>query len=193
MSEVDLNPTVDGYRGSIGRLVFKRYKGRTIVGKKPVRTKEPGPEQLARQEHFKEAVAYAKSVLADPAAREFYKPIALQREISIYALAVGDFLKVPEIKPLNLAAYKGEVGDIIQIRALDDVGLADLDIRIVAQDGTLIEQGKAVELGVGSGKWTYTATAAVALGSDVFIEVEGIDHAENKAKITENPTVGAED
>jgi hypothetical protein len=193
MSEVELNPTVDGYRGSIGRLVFKRYKGRTIVGKKPVRTKEPGPAELARQEHFKEAVAYAKSVLADPTARDFYKPIALQREISIFALAVGDFLKVPVIKPLNLTEYKGQVGDIIQIRAVDDVGLADLDLKIVAQDGTFIEQGKAVEIGAASGKWIYTATASVALGSDVFIEVEGIDHAGNEAKITENPTVGVED
>jgi hypothetical protein len=193
MSEVDLNPTVDGYRGSIGRLVFKKYKGRTIVGKKPVRTSEPSPAELARQERFKEAVAYAKSVLGDPAARAFYQPIALQRDISVYALAVGDFLKLPTIKPLNLTKYKGQIGDTIAIRATDDIGLADLDVTIVAQDGTPIEQGKAVETGTGSGKWTYTATASVALGADIFIEVKGIDHAGNEAEITENPTVGAED
>jgi hypothetical protein len=193
MSEVDLNPTVDGYRGSIGRLVFKKYKGRTIVSKKPVRTSEPSPEELARRERFKEAVAYAKSVLGDPVARAFYQPIALQRDISVYALAVGDFLKLPTIKPLNLTKYKGQIGDTISIRATDDIGLADLDVKILAQDGTPIEQGKAVETGIGSGKWTYTATASVALGADLFIEVKGIDHAGNEAEITENPTVGEED
>jgi len=46
---------------------------------------------------------------------------------------------------------------------------------------------------VRSGKWIYTATAQVALGTDVFIEVEGVDHAGNETKITENPTVGVED
>ena len=193
MSEVDLNPTVDGYRGSIGRLVFKKYKGRTIVGKKPVRTKERGVAELAWQEHFKEAVSYAKSVLADPVAREFYEPIALQRDISVYNAAMGDFLKLPAIKPLNLSNYKGQVGDTIAIRATDDVGLADVEVSILAQDGTPIEHGKAVEIGERSGKWTYTATAQVALGSDVFIEVEGVDHAGNEARITENPTVGVED
>ena len=193
MSEVDLNPTVDGYRGSIGRLVFKKYKGRTIVGKKPVRTKERGAGELAWQEHFKEAVAYAKSVLADPAALEFYQPIAMQRDISVYNVAMGDFLKLPGIKPLRLSKYKGNIGDVIEIRATDDIGLADLEVTISAQDGTAIEHGKAVELGTGTGKWNYTATAQVALGADIFIEVEGVDHAGNETKRTENPRVGAVD
>ena len=193
MSEVDLNPTVDGYRGSIGRLVFRKYKGRTIVGKKPVRTKEQGMDELARQERFKEAVAYAKSVLADPLAREFYAPIALQRDISVYNVALGDFLKLPEIKPLNLTRYKGQIGDIIQIRATDDIGLADLTVKITAQDGTPIEEGQAVESGLRTGKWIYTATAQVTLGTDIFIEIEGIDHAGNETKHTENPRVGEDD
>jgi hypothetical protein len=64
-----------------------------------------------------------------------------------------------------------------------------VDVNLVAQDGTPIERGKAVETGVGSGKWNYTATRQVALGTDIFIEVVGVDHAGNQAKITENPTV----
>ena len=193
MTEANLNPTVDGYRGSIGRLVFKKYKGRTIVAKKPVRTREPSLAELARRERFKDAVAYAKPVLADPAAREFYELIALQRDISVYALAVGDYLKQPRIKPLNLTKYKGNIGDMIQIRAVDDIGLAYLDVEIVAQDGPPIESGKALETGAGTGKWTYTATAQVALGSDIFIEVKGADHAGNETQMTENPTVGVDD
>jgi len=60
------------------------------------------------------------------------------------------------------------------------------------QDGTPIESGSAVEEGERSGRWIYTATKAVALGSDVFIEVKGCDHAGNKVQLTENPTVGEE-
>jgi len=52
MTEVNLNETVNGYRGSIGRLVFKRYKGRTIVGRKPINTKPPTEKQLAHQQRF---------------------------------------------------------------------------------------------------------------------------------------------
>ena len=192
MTEVNLNETVDGYRGSIGRLVFRKYRGRTIVGRKPKSEKPPTEAQIAHRERFKEAAAFGKSAMADPALLEFYGPIALKRNISVYALAMGDFMKLPGIKPLRLSKYKGQIGDLIEIRATDDIGLADLDVKIVAQDGTLIEQGKALEIGEGSGRWEYTATAQVALGSDVFIEVEGVDHAGNEVKITENPTVGAE-
>ena len=66
-------------------------------------------------------------------------------------------------------------------------------MKIIAQDGTPIESGKALEEGARSGKWIYTATKQVALGSDVFIEVKGVDHAGNETKLTENPTVGIDE
>lgn len=116
MTEVNLNETVNGYSGSIGRLVFRKYRGRTIVGRKPVSTKPPTEGQLAQREEFKDAVAFAKFAMADPALSEFYEPIALQREITVYALAVGDYLKKPSIKPLDLSNYKGNIGDPIKIR-----------------------------------------------------------------------------
>jgi hypothetical protein len=193
MKDVELNPTVERYRGSIGRLVFKKYRGKTIVAKKPVRTKAPGEAELARRERFKEGVAYAKGVLADPVASAFYEPIAERQELSVYVVAMRDFLKRPKIKPLYLSKYKGQIGNVIEIRATDDIGLADLDVNIVAQDGSPIERGKAVETATGSGKWIYTATASVAYGSDVFIEVLGVDHAGNETKLTENPTVGEDE
>ena len=84
-------------------------------------------------------------------------------------------------------------GDTITIRATDDIGLAGVDVKISSQDGTLIEQGKATEDGVRTGKWIYTATQSVALGTDIFIEVKGVDHAGNEVQLTENPTVGADE
>jgi hypothetical protein len=190
MTEVNLNETVDGYRGSIGRLVFKRYKGRTIVSRKPKIEKPPTEAQLAQRERFREAAAFGKSAQADPALLEFYAPIALERNISVYVLAMGDFLSLPTIKPLDLSKYKGRVGDPIMISAKDDIGLDDVDVTIVSNQGAPIEQGKAVEIGARSGKWVYTATAPVALGSDIFIEIVGVDHAGNRVKMTESPRVG---
>jgi hypothetical protein len=187
MPEVNLNETVDGYRGSIGRLVFKRYKGRTIVSRKPKIEKPPTAAQLAQRERFREAAAFAKSAQADPAMLEFYAPIALERDLAVYVVAMGDFLSVPTIKPLDLSGYQGQAGDLITIWAKDDIGLASLNVTILAQDGGLIESGQAVEVGSRSGKWTYTATAAAAIGSVVTINVVGFDHAGNKAERTETP------
>ena len=193
MTEANLNPTIDGYRGSIGKLVFKRYRGRTIVAKKPVVTAEPSPAQLMQRQQFKAAAAFGKFAQQDPALHAFYEPIALERGVSIYTVAVGDFLNKPQIKPLDLDHYKGQVGDPISIRATDDLGLADLDVEITSNQGALIEAGKAVETFTGSGIWTYTATVPVALGADIFIEVVGVDHAGNRVKLTESPRVGQDE
>lgn len=193
MSDVELNETINGYRGSIGKLVFKKYKGRTIVCRKVKSSKPPTEGQLAQREEFAEAAAFARTVEANPALLAFYGPIAEQRDLEVRAVAMGDYLKKPTLKPLNLENYKGRIGDVIKIRATDDIGLAELSVNIVAQDGTPIESGQAVEDGNRSGKWIYTATRTVALGTDVFIELKGCDHAGNEIKKTENPTVGMDD
>jgi len=192
MSDVELNETINGYRGSIGKLVFRKYKGRTIVARKVKSSKPPTENQLAQREQFAEAAAFVRTINANPSLLAFYEPITAQRDLTVRAVAMGDYLKKPTIKPLDLDKYQGRIGDPIKIRATDDIGLAELNVNIVAQDGTPIESGQAVEDGQRSGKWTYTATKVVALGSDVFIEVTGVDHAGNEVKITENPTVGVD-
>jgi hypothetical protein len=141
MSDVELNETINGYRGSIGKLVFKKYKGRTIVGRKGKISKPPTEGQLAQRAEFKEASAFAKTVKANPTLLAFYEPIARQRDVTLRVVAMGDYLSKPTIKPLDLSNYKGQIGDVIEIRATDDLGLADLNVKIVAQDGTPIESG----------------------------------------------------
>jgi hypothetical protein len=193
MTEVNLNETIDGYRGAIGSLVFKKYKGRIIICRKPKFTKPPSPLLVAERAHFSEAVAYAQSVKADPVARAFYEPIAKERDTCVYCLAISDFRSLPSFKPLDLSEYEGKVGDKITIRAVDVIGLAQVDVNILLQDGTPIESGKAVETGVRSGRWTYTAIRQVVAGTDVFIEVKGVDHAGNQAQLTENLIVGLDE
>ena len=133
MSDVELNETINGYRGSIGKLVFKKYKGRTIVGRKVKSSKPPTEGQLAHQADFKDASAFAKSVQANPALLAFYGPIAKQRDVTVRVVAMGDYMKKPVIKPLDLSGYKGRVGDVIKIRAIDDLGFANLQVEITAR------------------------------------------------------------
>ncbi len=193
MSEANLKPTIEGYRGAIGKLVFRNYKGRTIVSRKPVITKDPSEGQLAQRQRFKDAVTFAKSAAANPGLRAFYEPIAKAKDITIYALAVADYLKTPEFQYVDLDGYKGKVGDKIVIKANDDLGMASVNVSISAQDGSPIESGQAVEEGAGSGKWIYTAAVPVALGTDIFIEATGADHAGTEVTISANPTVGEDE
>jgi len=189
MTEVKLNETIDGYRGAIGKLVFKKYKGRIIVCRKPTFTKPPSPLQIEGRAHFKQAVAYARAVKADPVARAFYEPIARERDTCVYWLAIKDFLCAPSLLPLDLSEYRGKVGDKITFRAVDVIGISKVEVNILAQDWTPIEGGGAFEDGVRSGTWIYTATRQVAFGTEIFIEVLGVDHAGNQAQLSESTIV----
>ena len=72
----------------------------------------------------------------------FYQPIAKQREVTVRVVAMGDYMRKPTIKPLDLSNYKARIGDMIKIRAIDDIGFAHLNVEIVAQDGTHSEEGE---------------------------------------------------
>ena len=193
MTKVRFHGPIAGFSGAMGEMVFadQEKKGRTLAYMKT--HYDPTQGQIDQWAHFKESAAKAKAALADPAVHEFYAAIAQERDSNPYAVAFTDFLVAPEFKPLDLSEYKGRTGDIITIRAVDDIGLKDVDVTLTANNGTQIEKGKAIEAGVRTGIWTYAATAPVALGSDIFIKVVGVDHAGTKAQLTETPTVGADE
>jgi hypothetical protein len=190
--KVILQTGLRGLSGSMEDWVYQYRNGKTYLGPKHPSTKPPTEGMIAQRAHFKDARDYAVAALEDEATREFYTPFAEERGWTLYTTAVTDFLNAPEIKPLDLSTYKGQVGDKIVIRAEDDFGMADVDVKITADDGTQIEQGKAIEKGLRSGTWIYTATRSVALGSDIFIEVVGLDHAGTEARVSESPRVGAD-
>ncbi len=193
MTKVRFHGPVAGFSGAMGEMVFadNETKNRTIAYMK--KHYPPTQAQLDHRAFFKECALRAQAALTDPATYAFYAAIAQVKDSTPQIVALTDFLVRPTIKPLNLTKYKGQVGDIITIRATDDIGLADMDVALIATDGTVIEQGKAIEDGTGTGMWIYTATQPVALGTDIFIEVAGVDHAGTEAKHTESPRVGEDD
>ena len=193
MTKVRFHGPIAGFSGAMGEMVFSDSKKKNRTTARMKTHYAPTEAQLASQARFTEAARRAQKMLEDPAQREFYEMIAKERDSLPHIVALTDILVVPFFKPLDLSAYQGKVGDQIMIRAVDDIGLVNVDVNIVAQDGTPIEQGQAIEDGARSGKWIYTATRQVALGTDIFIEVKGFDHAGTKAQLSENPTVGADE
>jgi hypothetical protein len=193
MTKVRFHGPIAGFSGAMGEMVFAdiRAKNKTVAYMK--KHYPPTELQLSQRTRFKEAALHAKAALENPGLRAFYETIAEQRDSNSYAVALTDFLVTPSFKPLDLRKYKGQIGDIITILAVDDIGMANVNVDISAQDGTPIEAGPAVEDGIRTGYWIYTATRQVALGSGVFIDISGCDHAGTKALLTENSNVGEDE
>ena len=191
MTKVRFKGPIGGFSGSMDGMVFADNGERTVAYIRKERKGEKSEAELERDENWAEARAYANSVKAsNPDLWEVYRQVGKERKVSPFALAIGDYLKPPSFRSLDLKDYKGQVGDPIQIHTVDNIGLASVEVSIDRQDGTDLEKGMAVELGARTGFWLYTVTQPVALGTDVFIEVVGVDHAGHRVKMTENPVVG---
>jgi hypothetical protein len=163
-------------------------KNRTSAYKK--KNHAPSEAQLAVRARFTKAALRAEQALEDPAKREFYEMIALERESDARRVAHQDFLVEPTFLPLDFSEYKGNVGEKISVVAKDDIGLASVVFTLTAVDGSRIEQGPAIEDGVRTGDWIYTTTVPVPPGTDIFVEARGVDHAGNKTVVSANPIVG---
>ncbi|MCP9751453.1 hypothetical protein [Ferruginibacter sp. HRS2-29] len=82
----------DGASGKIGKKVFYQRSGQVMVRKAPGSYNViPTEKQATGREKFTAAVAFAKSIIADPALKALYTKKAAGRRTA-YAQAISEFL-----------------------------------------------------------------------------------------------------
>jgi hypothetical protein len=179
MATVKLNTLTALFQGKISGLVVARHNDGLILRRRPrPTTKELTAIQKAKQDRFRLAVAYAKSVVADPERRRLYAALALHQRRRIYAIALADFLRPPVIHDIDSSGYSGHPGDLIPIQTTDDFEVVDLNVVVSGPGGEIIEQGTAAPA-PGGDRWTYQAAMAIPPGQIVTITVTARDHAGN--------------
>ncbi|MCB2408782.1 hypothetical protein [Hymenobacter lucidus] len=161
MARVNNNIITQGLSGTLGgTLVFRQAGGKTIVSTAPRETeREPSAKQLAHQQRFQEAALYAKAQIATPTGKAEYEAARDESNNSAYAIAVADFLQAPDIREIDLREYAGKVGDTIRARVTDNFKVAAVAVRIENGDGSLVEEGPAVQQ-PNAVDWVYTAKKA---------------------------------
>ena len=173
MSEVELHAPFLGYSGAIGKIVYRKYKGRTIACLKPSAKRTLSQAEINNRERFKQAAAYGKLALANPATRALYEQAAKEKDVPVFSVCVADFFNAPTVQSMDFSAYNGQVGDTIQVIASDDFSVVNVHLTLKNAEGTFIESGNAIE--AGTGQWNYTATASVAAGTPVIAYVVATD------------------
>lgn len=179
MAESKNNIITHGLSGKVGDLiVFSQRNGKTIVSRAPRdKTTEDTDNQKAHKRKFQRAILYSKGVMSDQDTKEDYTEKAdRSRGITAHNVAVADFLNAPDIDSIDASAYTGNVGDVIKIVALDDFAVKMVIVKIENGDGTLVEEGQAVDNGA---EWIYTATANNADLSGDKITVTATDNPDN--------------
>jgi len=191
MAKIKLNPIVEEVSGGFGNIVFRASKGKTVMCRKPDFSNiELSDNQAEHRERFRQAVAYGRSVMADPDLRAMYEQASERKDIPVFALTVADFFNAPSITGVDLSAYNGQVGNVVKVNALDDMGVVSVHVTLTnAQDGTLIESGNADETTPGSGQWVYAATVAVSAGTTVNFSVVATDRPGGMASDTDSKLI----
>lgn len=157
MARVNYNVVTHGVSGKIGDLLqFRQRNGKTIIAKIAARSGKVAPAQQQVRDKFREAAAYAKSVIKNQAIREIYESRATGG-ITPYNLALRDFFTSPVISGVDLAAYIGDIGNPITVTATDDTQLVEVRVQVFNSSDNLLEEGVAIRQGE-QDTWVYTAT-----------------------------------
>ena len=91
--KAELNPTVDKYRGKIGKLTYRWMYGQQTVMKTPDMSKVKWSKaQKANRERFGEAIHYARQAMARPKVRAHYEKLGKKAGRQAFRVAVSDFL-----------------------------------------------------------------------------------------------------
>jgi hypothetical protein len=118
MAKVEINAITSHFLGKLGDIRFQNYLGRKIVvlRRKPS-TAPPTAAQLEVRERFLLAAAYAKGALGNPATRALYAERSELRQHPMFAVAIADYLRPPEVKSVDTMGYHGHIGDLIKVTA----------------------------------------------------------------------------
>jgi hypothetical protein len=157
MAKSKKNVITYGLSGKIGDiLMFRQVDGQTIVSSVGTPSKTESEKQVEHRKRFQQAVLYARIAIASPETEEQYRKVAAKKKKRAFNVAVADFFNAPGIESIDLSEYGGNVGDRIRIIARDDFAVKTVTVRIINPDGSIVEEGNAVQSV--SALWIYTAT-----------------------------------
>ena len=179
MAKVRNNIITQGLSGSLGdQIVFRNLKtGRTIVAVKPVFDQQSSATQLAHQEAFRQAIAYAKTAKTEA----IYVSKAQGTALSPFNAAVADWFKKPEILEIDVNGWTGQIGQSIRVKAMDDTLVTKIHVTIVNDNNELREEGDAVQ--ADGLWWVYTTKTIVQMDMNPVVTATAQDRPGNSAEM----------
>jgi hypothetical protein len=90
--KAELNPTVDKYRGKIGKLTYRVMYGKQTVMKTPDMSNVTWSKaQKSNRQRFAQAIHYAHQAMADSKARAHYEKLGKKANRQLFRVAISDF------------------------------------------------------------------------------------------------------
>ena len=151
MTKVLFHGSIEGFRGRIGNLIFRRLPdGTTVVSEAPPeRSKRQkkrdkarrSAKQKAHNERFQDASFYGKVHQTDPVYVQLAEVTPMH---TAYNFAVSDWWHAPEIHRVE------RWGRHIRVEATDNIQVTRVRVTILDEEDKVLEKGEAIRT---KGNW----------------------------------------
>jgi hypothetical protein len=194
MARTVLNPAIRVFSGNLSGYVYRmNADGSITTAMAPMRNPDrvPTGPQAAQMARFKQASAHCQLMLADPATLALYRQVQAKHGpmARLRSIMMGDVMKAPKITSVDVSKYHGAVGDIITVKAEDNVAVARVTVTILDQTNAQVIETlnyvPAPEQLAESVEWLFKAATAVPAGHTAAVQVTAYDLAGNTFEVSQ--------
>lgn len=164
-------------------ITVRKVRGQVVVTNRPRQRPEPTAKQLAVQARFTEASQYANRQMEQPDSLALYNTGITPKKGSAYSVAVSDYLIPPTVEWIDAADYRGNIGDPIVVKAVDDFQVTRVRVTILNAAGAIIEQGEAGPDSMKVNQWGYTAQVSNPVLAGATVRATAFDRPGNSATL----------
>lgn len=125
----------------------------------------------SHREFLREAVNFAQMAVEE----EVYINKAREMGTTAYNIAIVDWLGAPKVLEIDVDNWTGDVGQVIRVKAKDNVMVAAVTVVIRDANERMLEEGVAVQSGNGSAWWDYTTRSRIKMIPFPIVEVTARD------------------
>ena len=152
--------------------------GRIVIADHSMFDDQRGPTETGESDRdtLREATTYANFARQE----EAYIRKAKETGTTAYAIAITDWFGVPKVLEIDVDNWTGQAGQMIRVKARDNVMVAGVTIVIRDLNDNVLEAGEAVLSKAGSAWWNYTTRSRVRMNPFPIVEVTAQDLAGNE-------------
>jgi hypothetical protein len=175
MAKIHNNIFVRGLSGAIGDqfVIRKTRSGKTVIVSKTGFDDnwQSIEKEKTHQDAFREATTYAKFAKN----QSVYLEMAKGTGSTAYNIAISDWFGSPKVLEINVDNWRGKIGQIIRVKARDNVKVARVTVVIRDANNNVLEAGEAVPSEEGSVWWNYTTQSMVTMRPFPTVEATAQD------------------
>lgn len=126
--------------------------------------------QGSHREALREAITFAQMAVEE----EVYINKAREMGTTAYNIAILDWLGAPKVLEIDVDNWTGEIGQVIRVKAKENVMVAGVSVVIRDRNENVVEEGRAMPSGEGSW-WSYTTQSRIKMTPFPIVEATAWD------------------